>query len=61
MRPPYAGLFIGLPSAAAPPLEEAPPYDCATPRRRDPKVTKGLLKPGVDEHADKKEEPSCCC
>ncbi|TWA87891.1 hypothetical protein FBZ83_101760 [Azospirillum brasilense] len=61
MTAPYAGLFIGLPSRAAPPIGEAPPYDCATPRRRDPRVTKGLVKPG-----DSGAEPACapgagCC
>lgn len=49
MRAPYEGLFIGLPSRGAPPLEEAPPYDCGTPRRRDPRVTKGLIAPGCPD------------
>jgi hypothetical protein len=51
MQAPYRDFFIGLPGRAAPPLESAPLFDCATPAIRHPRVTKGLVEA---------ERQACC-
>lgn len=65
MRPPYRDFFIGLTSRAAPPLESAPLFDCATPKIRHPSVTKGLInvgnKLGMSNSDDSCHTPSSGC
>ena len=43
MRAPYLGQFTGFRSINEPPLAQATLFDCHTPSRREPGVTKGLL------------------
>jgi arsenite methyltransferase len=40
---PYGSYFIGLPCSGAPDPDDAPVFDCSTPRLRDPRVTRGAL------------------
>jgi hypothetical protein len=66
MQPPYRDFFIGLTSRAAPPLESAPLFDCATPKIRHPSVTKGLVNVGNKLATSDSDGSSCtpssgCC
>jgi arsenite methyltransferase len=43
MRPPYRDFFIGVVSPDAPPLDEAPLFDCSTPKIRHPRATSNTI------------------
>jgi len=61
MRAPYEGAFLGLRSVNEPLLTQAAPFDCDTPRLRDPKVTKGLVSfDGAQAEACCTGENGCC-
>lgn len=46
MRAPYDDMLTGIPSTVPVPLDRAPLFDCATPRLREPGVSKGRI--GLD-------------
>lgn len=66
MQEPYREYFIGLPSRAAPDLDDAPLFDCSTPRLRDPLITRGVLSVACKGLTDPRAEVAAaeraqCC
>jgi hypothetical protein len=58
-RRPYRDQFLGLPAYLPTNPELAPLFDCDTPARRDPKVTKGLLSV-LDVKSNRGSSAGCC-